>query len=214
MVLEPWQERLQNCFGVCAPPRALFYAFDAALRFELSGDRELDAPIGRFLQAHQRARALARFAFRNSQSLYAVSASWGNDQGPGSDLQDLRAVLPTLNPEEPSFKETEDEEDPFDPVVAYWYVNQIGAPAGTRDQKMEELLWLALASDLGIRPAAIGSKTWLVDFDNAIILHAYDDRGLDIVAMDAQVLQPVYDTFKAWLLDYDRQKMDRVFHSA
>jgi Domain of unknown function (DUF3885) len=38
-----------------------------------------------------------------------------------------------------------------------------------------------------------------------------DDRGLDLIAAERESLQPVYDAFDEWLLDYDRASADQVF---
>ena len=39
----------------------------------------------------------------------------------------------------------------------------------------------------------------------------YDDRGLDVIARQPEVLVPLYRTFNQWILDYDRERIDQVF---
>jgi len=44
-----------------------------------------------------------------------------------------------------------------------------------------------------------------------LILHMYDDRGLDLIARHRSDLQAIYDAHKSWVLDYDRHRIERVF---
>ena len=39
----------------------------------------------------------------------------------------------------------------------------------------------------------------------------YDDRGLDIVSADNETLRPIYNKHNDWILDYDREQIDRQF---
>jgi hypothetical protein len=53
--------------------------------------------------------------------------------------------------------------------------------------------------------------TFLIDPVNSIMLHAYDDRGMDVMADDATKLRDAYSVFDEWLLDYDRERMGILF---
>ncbi|KQT50454.1 hypothetical protein ASG52_06445 [Methylobacterium sp. Leaf456] len=55
------------------------------------------------------------------------------------------------------------------------------------------------------------SSIFIVDFERRLTLFAYDDRGMDVVAMDRESLLPIYRQFGDWLLDYDRDRMDARF---
>ena len=54
-------------------------------------------------------------------------------------------------------------------------------------------------------------RVYFVNQTRNVILHMYDDRGLDILAANRSDLQAIYDTYKPWLLDYDRVRMEKVF---
>lgn len=43
------------------------------------------------------------------------------------------------------------------------------------------------------------------------IFHLYDSRGLDIVASSKEALFTVYKKYNEWILDYDRERIDKVF---
>jgi hypothetical protein len=64
--------------------------------------------------------------------------------------------------------------------------------------------------DHGRIPSIAGS-TYTIDDRAKLIMHMYDDRGLDIIATNASTLLPLYERFADWILDNQRQKIDVRF---
>lgn len=59
---------------------------------------------------------------------------------------------------------------------------------------------------------AFSSKEiYFINLSKNIIFNMYDDRGLDVIAVDRELLKPIYIAYNDWLLDYDRQKMNEQF---
>jgi hypothetical protein len=57
------------------------------------------------------------------------------------------------------------------------------------------------------------SVSGLVYFLNpatAMIVHMYDDRGLDMIAATREALTPIYRTFSEWVLDFDRERIAKA----
>jgi hypothetical protein len=52
---------------------------------------------------------------------------------------------------------------------------------------------------------------FLLNTSTSVMLHVYDDRGMDVIACDPAKLQGVYSGFADWLLDYDRERMAKLF---
>ncbi len=77
---------------------------------------------------------------------------------------------------------------------------------------VDALLWGSITREMGVTPEArwLG-PIFIVDFELRLVLFAYDDRGMDVVAMDREPLLPIYRQFGDWLLDYDRDRMDARF---
>jgi hypothetical protein len=46
-----------------------------------------------------------------------------------------------------------------------------------------------------------------------MILHMYDDRGLDIIAPQVDDLRPIYQTHKDWVLGFDSAAIAQMFES-
>lgn len=75
------------------------------------------------------------------------------------------------------------------------------------------LLWSNIAQDLGVRPVApVLAK--LVDIERGVSVCAYDDRGMDISALDPKSIVHLCKEFDRWLLDYDRPRMALAFPAA
>ena len=96
-----WQSRIFQTFGKNVLPSGMFYEFDHALRFELGGEHSVGSPIRRFMQAHSRAKEIAKFVFKHSSKLHALTLSWGNKESPNSDLSRLGCVFPNFNKNNP-----------------------------------------------------------------------------------------------------------------
>ena len=163
----------------------------------------MNQPIRRFLQAHQRANSIAETVFGNATDVHAFTKSWGDSKGPASDFSGLKFVLPKIGRGDfAQLTQSDVDEDERE----FWHVAPISDALQIR-----ELLWLDIAREMPVEPASYGHNTWLVDFEHEIILNAYDDRGLDVISTKKAMLQPLYEKFSDWLLDYDRNKMDAVF---
>lgn len=60
----------------------------------------------------------------------------------------------------------------------------------------------------------LGSKKiYLINLDKRIIFYMYDDRGLDIIADSRDALTPIYNKFNDWILESNRDQIDRVFNN-
>jgi len=200
------KNEINKAFGTVDLPHGLFYEFEIALRFELGGEQYgMDRPIRRFMQAHQRAMDIAKFLFPEPSNLSIMISSYGDNNGIDTDFSRLKLCFPEINKNKFSYRSVDDPD--YDPnIYRYWHCMQV------KDElTLDELLWLDIASEMPIGPCSIDHQSYLVDLERAIIFHAYDDRGLDIVAMKRETLQPLYDQFSKWLLDYDIKRMKSIF---
>ena len=91
----------------------------------------------------------------------------------------------------------------FRQTQLFWNLKESEIPT---DKLFQEIL----LSDLGGLKEFV-SSVYLFDIENHVLLHLYDDCGLDIVAHDKNTLMPLYQELDAWILDYDRQQIDELF---
>ncbi len=65
--------------------------------------------------------------------------------------------------------------------------------------------------DMGIRPCNRNSRAYLVDVENDLALHVYDDRGMDVVSPRKKPLVNIFTKYYDWLLNYDLARMTSTF---
>ena len=204
------QSMLLNTFGCMELPRAPFYQYEFALRFELGGEEvSTKRPLKRFAQAFQRAEDIAQLLFQDTAALWVLSSET-DYEGRSPSAKALKPLkYSTLSKKDfHHFNSTTHKENDSvfdDEYRQHWFAAKLKAP-----EDLPEVLWLSLAAELGIRPA-IHTQLYFVDFDRKVAMHPYDDRGLDVFAMDRDALLPLFKQRRSWLLEYDREKMERVF---
>ena len=54
-------------------------------------------------------------------------------------------------------------------------------------------------------------EIYFMNIDRKLILHMYDDRGLDIISAKKETIVSIYKKHKDIILDYDREQIDKQF---
>ncbi|NUU77783.1 DUF3885 domain-containing protein [Paenibacillus xylanilyticus] len=82
--------------------------------------------------------------------------------------------------------------------------------------ELENLKVKDLFSAIAYREIAPESRIvgdiYLINETKKCIFHIHDSRGMDVVATDTDTLRPVYEKFNDWILDFDRNKINQIFH--
>lgn len=195
--------RLDTAFGPGGPHQPLFYNHPPALRFELSRG---GTPIRQFRDALDRAMTILSGVFPSDTPLVALfRLRLYADQPALGPVRQQLGVLRQMGIPVPREREiwhtAADDED--GPLILR------SLAFATAADRLEELLWGALAVDLGIRPRN-AADLYLLAPDSGVIAHPYDDRGLDLIG-PKNALLPFYRRHRDWLLDYDRATMDAAF---
>ena len=185
---------------------------DIRLRFELGGEDfdNTTQQVPRFLQAHHRASAVADTLFR--ESCIAVVA-WNGRQPNSLGLSEVENGFDALQStgfEAPQISEWQAELYPdADDGEAYQYMLRSYDIAGNKAAR-DTILWHSIAAEMPIYPCA-PVVAFLINPVTSVMLHVYDDRGMDIIANDPAGLSEIYSAFEDWLLDYDRERMEQLF---
>jgi hypothetical protein len=197
-------------------PHRLLFDSPYRLRFELGGEvhENTTAPVPRFIQALERCRAVADAVFASSEQVIAVV---GSSPEPARDFYAptkasfaaLYAMGLRLSPMaewKASLDDVDLDDDDEPPPSFLWRAFDITGSPASRDV----LLWSSVTYEMPIQPAA-PVIPFLADTRRGILLHVYDDRGMDVTATAAEPLLPIYRSFDRWLLDYDRERMRAAF---
>ena len=78
--------------------------------------------------------------------------------------------------------------------------------------ELHKLLFGKLADELGIKPS-FWFDLYIYDIELGVLVHPYDDRGMDVVGPNKFMINRIYTEFNTWLLDYDLEAMNRWFKS-
>lgn len=89
--------------------------------------------------------------------------------------------------------------------MAYRFVQQ--SPT-----KLQNLLWCAVTADFGasLRPNP-HCRVYLLNPNKGILVHPYDDRGMDVISRDTAALAGLYERHNNLLLDHDMEAMRETF---
>lgn len=64
-------------------------------------------------------------------------------------------------------------------------------------------------SDFPSMKPSISEELYFVNIKKKLIFHIYDDRGLDILTSDKKVLKELYVEYDKWILDYEREMIEK-----
>ncbi|WLQ11977.1 DUF3885 domain-containing protein [Hahella aquimaris] len=66
-------------------------------------------------------------------------------------------------------------------------------------------------TDFPQRKPSLRGRCYFVNRTKGLILHLYDDRGLDVIASDRSALKEIYVRCNDWILNHDKPKIDALF---
>ncbi|MFT8310589.1 MAG: DUF3885 domain-containing protein [Sporolactobacillus sp.] len=78
------------------------------------------------------------------------------------------------------------------------------------DIKYMPMLKAICNQDMAVKPS-ISHCVYSVNISKNTIFYVYDDRGCDLIASDPESIRPMYCDYNDWILDYDREAIDKVF---
>lgn len=187
---------------------ALFYNFASGLRFELS---EGGSPLDQVLTALRKATAICDDVFGKEEKILVHLQAFA----PASQFE-LRKNIRELHvagiviPEVRAvWLESEDQTHAEDvDGSSYWVNCAFEVPRA----KLQNLLWCAITTDFGsaLRPNP-HCRVYLLNTNQGIVAHPYDDRGMDVISRSTLVLTGLYEKHNDLLLDHDRDAMRKTF---
>lgn len=78
------------------------------------------------------------------------------------------------------------------------------------DVKYIKLIKAICNRDMDILPKIL-HDIFFINMTNDTIFHVYDDRGCDVIALNKESISPLYKNYNDWILDYERDKIDKIF---
>jgi hypothetical protein len=199
---------IERVFAGKAFLRPLFYLYPKGLRFELS---EGDTTINQFLVALRKAQGICAEIFNPTQPLVVCLRFHHADTSRFAHrklLSELREAAIKVPRDRSLWLEPIPFEDWLDATVEECWINvAFEVPASL----LQNILWCALASDLGsIRPRP-RCTFYLFNIPDGVMVLPYDDRGMDVVGPNHPLMAKLYATHGQYLLEHDRPAMQATF---
>lgn len=197
--------------GDISLPYPLFYKFPVGIRFEMGDDNEDDDD--RYIKgAKSRALSIFNELFDKDDEIYLVIDSYEkysdfySPKPPKDNISLVRKFILKIDEEYCYEKlvatyEDDEEEYPYDRYIIKTSRDSIDA-----DKLISEIVESELKGK-----SSLSNSVFLVNKNSGILYFLYDDRGLDIAANDKQKLKDIYIKFNDWILDYDRERIDKMF---
>jgi hypothetical protein len=195
---------------LCAPFNLPEFMFSHFNRVDFGGDLFSQWPVGiRFeigISQVYRAARLYELAFAKAENCILVSQDWME----GTEI--ARRATPLFNtpgifPIKLSELQTVDV-SPFD--EAEYRLTWTRLQPLTFDAVS---MFQSIANREQAGSPAISGRVYVIDPSKCVIMHMYDDRGLDVIATKLDTLRPLFETFSEWVLDNQRHRVEFRFRS-
>ena len=184
---------------------ALFYNFPGGLRFELS---EGGSPLDQALSALRKAAIVCDDIFSGEERILVHLEAWrpASRFALRTMLSELKvAGIPIPKVREVWFDaEGQDEEDGED-------LRLLCCAFEVPVSKLQNLIWCAITTDLGSLRPKPRCRVYLLNLNKSLVVHPYDDRGMDVIGKDKSALSALYNRYGDLLLNYDIEAMRQTF---
>ncbi len=210
---QKYRQFLNDNFKGLRLRKPLFYSWDFGLRFDLQvGETNTDEY---FEEVTRRASAIFETAFDNSDNVFLVFMDFKYKRRKIRFSNFTFKQIDNLQKTEISYSKEfrlYEPDDKFD-------IRNIAIIELTSDRIHYKNILRAIGhTDFSSRQPRLDSnwfftskEVYFINIDKKLIFHMYDDRGLDIVSADNETLRPIYNKHNDWILDYDREQIDRQF---
>jgi len=179
-------------------------------RVDFGGDLFNQWPVGiRFeigIEQVSRAAKLYEFVFAKADDCILVSQDWTMGEEIVSRSTPLFATRGVL-PSDPTQLQSV-EVSPFDETPYRLTWTRLSPLAFIASQMFQAI---ANREQNGI--PKVSSGVFIIDPRSMVIMHMYDDRGLDIIATELNTLRPLFESFGDWILENQRHRIALRFRT-
>lgn len=192
--------------GMKTLEHSVFYEAPIGIRFEIGGEEDVYIKKGIMRKSHPNPNYVNKAVERASRIFDVLpKKDWilRIDVYHEKKIKNLLKALRLGLPHEKVLNEYEEDGEKIFHYELYWSLNDV-------DWSQDTLIREIILADIG-GFNCLASAVYLLHPNEKILYHLYDDRGLDVVAQDKRTLYPLYKTFNAWILEYDRESIDNLF---
>jgi hypothetical protein len=191
--------------------KPLFYNWDKGLRFDLQVGKVNSDEY--FINVQNRANELFESVFNNNDRIFIVLNEYKWRRKKIRDKNYVYNQIENLHRDRISYRKINNlyiPGDKFDnwnqaiiktKVGEVNYMNIIAAIGNIdfpqREPRLDKAGFLS------------NKEIYFINIEKPLIFNMYDDRGLDIITSDIKYIEPIYNRYNDWILDYDRELIDK-----
>lgn len=210
---QEYRQFLNDNFKGLILRKPLFYSWEFGLRFDLQvGETNIDEY---FEEVTRRASTIVQTAFDNLDNVFLVFIDYKYKRRKIRFSNFTFKQVENLQKTEISYSKEfrlYESDDKFD-------IRNIAIiKATTQKINYANILTAIGHTDFPPRQPRLDQKgvftakeVYFINIDKKLIFHMYDDRGLDILSADKETLRPIYEKHNDWILDYDREQIEKQF---
>ncbi|WP_263704379.1 DUF3885 domain-containing protein [Bacillus thuringiensis] len=195
---------------------SLFYNGDIGIRFRLGVNYDYNNIYENcsYLEGvYNRAITLFQFLHATEDDIYIVVDV--NDYADGETFKHKLNIFSKYVKEKSDLFKLQKNTIPYvfpeDNEDGLYKTNRFTLKCKVSDLKYIPMLKAICNQDMGIKPR-IFHRVYFINVNKNTIYHIYDDRGCDILATSPNTIRDMYHTYNDWILDYDSNKIDKVFN--
>ncbi|MEK4425989.1 DUF3885 domain-containing protein [Solibacillus sp. FSL K6-1523] len=195
------------------PP--VFYNWDTGIRFELGvgWDRKHHYENSPYVQGvNKRAVTLFEALHLQNEEIFVVVDV--HDFGDGKPYEHKKRIMSPYVYEKSILYKLKHAEMPYifleDDEDEKYKTHRFSLKCKPSDINYRSLLKAVCNKDLGFQPSTF-HRVYFLNIKKKTIFHVYDDRGCDLLATCPEAIRDIYNTYNDWILDYDRDGIDKVF---
>lgn len=193
--------------GLSESMHPLFYNAPIGIRFEIGGDEKIYLKRGKvnpvyIEQAFKRANDIYQHLPEFDLLRMDIYPDERNYQQRPLNLKNFTNIgLPM--PKEKEIENIVFDDGEYEKEYLYWDLS-------SQEIDVDKLLTEIIKADIG-GFNELASTVYFVNTKEKILYHLYDDRGLDVVAKTVKSLRSTYYEYNSWILDYDKDEIDKTF---
>lgn len=95
--------------------------------------------------------------------------------------------------------------------ISYRWNKAVVSGMRTNEVNVRNILSGLINADFRTIQPSVKGECFFINHTKGIALNLYDDRGMDVVALERSALELLYISHSEFILDYDRESIDKVF---
>jgi len=208
-----YRQFLETNFQGLRLRKPLFYSWPVGLRFDLQTEPFYTEEC--FKEVNHRASTLFQTAFEQNDEILVVLSEHAKKKGKIRTGNFIFKQIQNLNYKEIFYLKEKELYHPNDKNDQY---NFAVIPTSITQINFKTILEsIANIDHPTRRPRFDNNKClptkeiYLLNLNKKVIFNMYDDRGLDIIGADKEIIHSIFKKHNEWILEFDRERIEKQF---